>query len=55
MTGIRGSINDALVESSMVPVWLDVVDALPASALGLIPGDFSMVLQELDMRVQAEG
>ena len=55
MTGIRGNINDALVESSLVPVWLDVVDALPASALGLIPGDFSLALQELELRVEAEG
>ena len=54
MTGIQGNINDALVESSLVPVWLDVVDALPASALGLIPGDFSLALQELDLRVEAE-
>lgn len=55
MTGIQGNINEALVESSLVPVWLDVVDALPASALGLIPGDFSLALQELDRRVEAEG
>ena len=54
MTGIQGNINDALVESSLVPVWLDVVDAIPASALGLIPGDFNRALEELELRIEAE-
>ena len=54
MTGIQGSVNDGLVESQLVPVWLDLVDALPADALGLVPDDLQLALEALDERIQHE-
>ena len=51
MTGIRGNINDALVESSLVPLWLDIVDAVPGSALGMVPDDFKLALEDLQWRI----
>ena len=55
MTGIRGNINDALVDSSLVPLWLDIVDAVPGSALGMVPDDFKDALDALDQRIEKEG
>ena len=55
MTGIRGNINDALVDSSLVPLWLDIVDAVPGSAIGMVPDDFKDALDALDQRIEAEG
>ena len=55
MTGVQGSINDALVDSSLVPLWLDIVDAVPGSALGMVPDDFKDALDALDQRIEAEG
>ena len=55
MTGIQGSINDALVDSALVPLWLDIVDAAPGSALGMVPDDFKLALDALDQRIEEEG
>ena len=55
MSGIRGNINDALVDSSLVPLWLDIVDAVPGSALGMVPDDFKLALDALDQRIEEEG
>ena len=51
MTGIRGTIQDAMVESSMVGNFLDVTDALPADAMGFVPGDFKAALEQLQLRI----
>ncbi len=51
MTGIRGNISDALVESSLVPLWLDIVDTVPGDALGMVPGDFKLALEDLQQRI----
>ena len=51
MSGVRGNINDALVESALAPVWLDVVDAIPANALGMITDDFKLALDDLQRRI----
>jgi uncharacterized membrane protein required for colicin V production len=51
MTGIRGAIQDAMVESSMVGNFLDVTDALPADAMGFVPGDFKAALEQLQLRI----
>ena len=54
MTGVRGSIQDEMVESSLVPVFIDVTNAIPADALGFIPGDFRDALKVLEMRIEME-
>lgn len=54
MTGFRGSIQDAMVESTLVSVFIDVTDAIPADAMGFVPGDFKDVLAQLKQRIEAE-
>ena len=54
MTGIRGSIQDAMVESTLVPIFIDVTDAIPADALGFVPGDFRNALELLEKRIELE-
>ena len=52
--GFRGNIQDALVESSLVPVFIDITDAIPADAMGFIPGDFRDALDVLEERIEQE-
>ena len=52
--GFRGNIQDALVESSLVPVFIDITDSLPGNALGFIPGDFRVALDQLKERIDQE-
>ena len=51
MSGIQGSLNGALVDSSLVPIWLDVVDAIPEDAVGMVPDDFKLALEALQLRI----
>ena len=49
---VRADIEKALVESTLVPYYVDGTDALPANTLGLIPADFKAALDELDRRIE---
>ena len=44
VTEQRQALVNSLVGSAVVPVFLDVVDVIPGSALGFIPGDFEASL-----------
>ncbi|MSQ22593.1 MAG: CvpA family protein, partial [Dehalococcoidia bacterium] len=48
MTGFRGSIQNALVKSTLVPVFIDITKAIPANAMGFVPGDFRLALEDLE-------
>ncbi len=52
MTGIRGTLQDALVSSKTVPVFIDVVNGLPANALGFVPGDYRAALDQVEQRIK---
>ena len=54
MTGIRGSLQDKMVESSLIPVFIDVTDAIPASALGFVPGDYRLALEQLEQLIEEQ-
>ena len=45
---IRTGMVDTLTESAFTPAYLDIYDQLPASALGLIPGDFGQAVREVE-------
>ena len=47
-------LEDALVGSALVPVFIDLTDALPADALGFVPSDFQIALDILEERIDAE-
>ena len=52
MTGLRGSLQDTMVESSLIPTFIDVTNAIPGSALGFVPGDYKLALQQLELRIE---
>ena len=52
MTGLRGSLQDTMVESSLIPVFIDFTDAIPGSALGFVPGDYRLALEQLELRIE---
>jgi uncharacterized membrane protein required for colicin V production len=48
---VREKISDTLIGSNMAELYIDIQDALPASALGMIPGDFHAVFEVLDQQI----
>jgi uncharacterized membrane protein required for colicin V production len=50
--GARESLEDAMAESALVGVFVDVTDALPASALGFAPSDFKLALRLLEAQME---
>jgi uncharacterized membrane protein required for colicin V production len=50
----RESVENALMESSIVPKFINVTDAVPASALGFVPSDFKASLDILDERIEQD-
>ena len=51
---VRAALEEALVESTLVPRYIDGADWLPGDTLGLIPGDFESALEELERRIDEE-
>ena len=48
-------VDSALTGSSLVPVFIDVADALPASTLGFVPSDFKASLDILEKNIDEKG
>ncbi len=51
----RDSVESALTESSIVPRFIDVTDAIPGNALGFVPSDFKASLDILNQRIEKDG
>lgn len=49
----REQLEETLVESGLVPYYLDAYLVLPANAIGSIPGDFEAALDELQEKIDA--
>ena len=47
-SGLQESIHNSLLESTLVPIYVDVVLALPANALDVVPAEFRLVMEALD-------
>ena len=47
-TEFRGNLQEALVLSSLTGVFINVTDWLPGSALGFVPGDYKIALEQID-------
>ena len=45
---VKVTLENALTESKFVPIFIDLTDALPADAMGLIPSDFKVALDILE-------
>ena len=50
-SGIQEKLNTALMESNLVPVFLDIRSAVPGDALGFVPDDFKVALDLLEMEI----
>ena len=48
----REALETALKESALVPVFINITDALPADALGFVPSDFKIALDILEERIE---
>ena len=52
--GIQEKLNMTLLESTLVPVFLDIRDALPGHALGFVPDDFKLALDVLEVEIASQ-
>lgn len=50
----RDSVEDWLIESTIVPTFVNVADALPGSALGFVPSDFTTAFDILKSRIDMQ-
>ena len=53
-TEFRGDLQEALVLSSLTGVLINVTDWLPGSALGFVPGDYKIALEQIDKLAEQE-
>ena len=54
MTGLRGSIQDAVVDSSAVQAFLDITDSLATTTWGPISSDYKETLRQLQRIIEAK-
>jgi len=52
-SAVQSSIHDSLVESSLVPTYVDIALMLPENALDIIPEEFRLVMASLDEDIKA--
>lgn len=50
----RERVEDGLTGSVVVPVFIDVTDAIPGGALGFVPSDFKVALDILEQNIEEE-
>lgn len=50
----RDSVEGALTDSTLVPIFVDVARAIPAGALGFVPYDFEASFDILDERIEQD-
>ncbi len=51
---VRDGLENALVDSALVSVFIDIADGIPGNTLGLIPGDFEATLDLLEQKIDEE-
>ena len=51
---IRVSLEDTLVNSAFVSIFIDIADSIPGNTLGLIPGDFETTLDMLEQKIDTQ-
>ena len=50
-TQVRESVNNTLIQSSVVRMYLDTIKAIPADTLGFVPSDFKTATDFLEYRI----
>ena len=49
--GIQEKMNTAMIESTLIPVFLDIRSVVPGHALGFVPDDFKVALDVLETQI----
>ena len=49
---VREQLEKGLTESQLVPIFIDITDAIPANTLGFIPDDFKVALDFLEVSIE---
>ena len=49
---VRDQLETALTGSTIVAIFIDVTDFIPADALGLVPDDFKIALDFLEVSIK---
>ena len=52
--GIQEKLNRAMMESTLIPVFLDIRSAIPGHALGFVPDDFKVALDVLETQIDSQ-
>ncbi|MCI0768674.1 MAG: CvpA family protein [Chloroflexi bacterium] len=52
---VRENLKGALVDSKLVPGYLEVRDRLPGDVFGMIPGDYDAAFEALELAREIEG
>jgi len=52
--GIQEKLNTAMVESTLIPIFLDIRRAIPGHALGFVPDDFKVALDVLETQIDSQ-
>ena len=53
MTVLIAAVGGGLTESSLTPSFIEIVEAIPASAFGMVPGDLGAALDEVAAEIEA--
>ena len=48
---IRDSVNNTLIQSNVVRIYLDTIKSIPADTLGFVPSDFKAATDFLEYRI----
>ena len=51
-SGFQRSVQDALVQSSLVLVFLQIQSSVPGYALGFVPDDFRLAIEVLEVEIE---
>lgn len=51
---VQSKLNTTMVESTLIPVFLDIRQNIPGDALGFVPNDFKIALDALDSQIKSE-
>ena len=52
--GIQEKLNRAMMESTLIPVFLDIRSVIPGHALGFVPDDFKVALDVLETQIDSQ-
>jgi len=53
-SGIQEKLNKSMIESSLIPIFLDIRGTLPGQSLGFIPDDFNIALDVLETQINSQ-